>query len=104
LKVGALHGKSADVVSARADFEAAVRAARRSTELATTDGENWRALYLAQWYLAVTAARGGDEAQALRLLGDALKSAEQAVRLLPKDRNIGEHVAILRNSVAQRSK
>jgi tetratricopeptide (TPR) repeat protein len=102
--IGRLRQESGETARARDAFDAAVRAGRRATEIASKDGENWRALYRAQWFLAACREQQGETPEALRLLRDALKSAEYAAQLLPQDRLISEHVATLREWVAKRSR
>lgn len=102
--IAVLREESGGAASARVDFEAAVRAARRATELASNDGANWQALYRAQWSLATNLTGHGDTSDTLPLMREALKSAEQTARLLPQDRAVTEDVAKLRDGVAERSR
>jgi tetratricopeptide (TPR) repeat protein len=95
-RIGELREGAKDVGSARVAHEAAVRAGRRATDLASDSGEPWRILYQAQWALALNIERAGNREGAQRQLRNALKTAEQAARLLPEDRAVRDDVATLR--------
>jgi tetratricopeptide (TPR) repeat protein len=83
--------------SARAEYVLAVKAAQRAVELAPKDGENYRALYLAQWFLATNSS-------SVPLLRDALQNAERAAQLSPQDENIKKDFADLRELVAAQNR
>jgi tetratricopeptide (TPR) repeat protein len=94
--IGELREGANDVGTARVAYEAAVRAGRRATDLASDSGETWRILYQAHLALALNFEREGNTEEGQRQLRDALKTAEQAARLLPGDRAVREDVASLR--------
>jgi len=102
--IGNLREKADDAANAGNDFETAVRAARLATELAPNNGENWRALYLAQMYFATNKERRqGDPSETLSLLRDALENAEHAARLLPEDSSVSEDITHLKDRIAKRT-
>jgi tetratricopeptide (TPR) repeat protein len=82
--------------NARTDYDVAVKAGQRAIELKPNDGENWRALYLAQWFLAASTEHADDASSAVVLLRDALKNAEKAAELMPDNQTVKKHVSDLR--------
>src|SRR5262249_5754239 len=65
-KIGNLREDLGAAKDARTDYDVAVKAGRHAIELKPNDGENWRALYLAQWWASTVQA--GDASSAVVLL------------------------------------
>jgi tetratricopeptide (TPR) repeat protein len=85
---------------ARTDYDVAVEAGQRAIELEPNDGENWTALYLAQWWASTV--RAGDASSAVDLLRNALKNAEKAAELMPDNQTVKKDVSDLRGALARR--
>jgi tetratricopeptide (TPR) repeat protein len=96
---GLLREKAGGAKEARADYRSAIAAGQRAVGLKPGDGENWRVLYLAQWFLAANIRGSEDKAAAIILFRDALQNAQNAAERLPEDQDIKKHVTSLQAEV-----
>ena len=102
--IGRIREKTDAAEKARADYQAALVAGQRAVDLKSGDGENWRALYLAQWFLAANIRGSEDKAAAKTLFRGALQNAQKAAELLPEDQAIKQHVISLQAEVKESSR
>jgi tetratricopeptide (TPR) repeat protein len=103
-EMGYLREGTGATKNARTDYDVAVKAGQRAIELKPNDGENWRALYLAQWFLAASTEHAGNASSAVVLLRDALKNAEKAAELMPDNQTVKKHVSDLRTLARRQSR
>ena len=98
--MGNMRDELGEAETARADYESAIRAGKRSTELDPENWDNWQQLYSAEAYLAMNVQQTGDNTGALKLLEQALQDAERSARLLSNDSGIASDIDIIREQIA----